>query len=241
MKWKFLRLFHTLMHRIENLDLFQLFEGREYHRVRIAVSFLLILVGLGLFVWQLDDVAAVEQSCRDPIVVEAVIEVEVLDGTYNDEYISYVCDGVSFDRVYLGSRKSWMSLDRDGETILVALDPRDHGILAKDMVNGEMFFGSLVLASLGFAVLLYSALLNSEKLRYLLVRRGRRECRDLDQPDYPVDLIILTVLIYLVMSIVLWCVFPLAVGIGSTLGAGMILITGAAIQGISRSLERNRK
>jgi hypothetical protein len=66
----------------------------------------------------------------------------------------------------------------------------------------------------------------------MLVRLGPQECKDRDEPDYIVHMVVLTVLIYMVMTIAMWCVFPLSVGFAPTMAGGMILVVGAAAMGI---------
>lgn len=222
-------------------QIFNFFESPGKRRLRLGIACLLILVGLWGFVGQLDDVAAYEQACREPIAVEAVIDVvEYNSGSY-EEYVSYTCEGVRYERVFLRHRKSHLALDDDGERITVTLDPRDHGTLTRHMIREERWHISLGMMALGLAMLVYCGLLGNERLRSWLVSHGSIEGRELDQPDYPVDMAVLTILCYLVMAMGLWGLFPLAVGFAPTLAAGLTLVTGAVFRGLSMAVERNYK
>lgn len=222
-------------------QLFSFFETPGKRRLRVGIALVLILVGVVLFCWQMDDVAALELSCREPIEVEAVIDVVPYNSASYDKYVSYTYEGVQYERVFLYHTKSHLAMDDDGATITVTLDPRDHGALTQHMVNEEAVFGGMVLAALGLAGLLYSAFLGNEKLRSWLVRHGRPENRELDQPEYLVDVAVLTVLVYLVMTVGMWAVFPLAMGFGPTLGAGFALVMGTAFWGFGMALDRSYK
>lgn len=219
-------------------QIFNFFESPSKRRLRVCIALALILVGLSLFVWQIDDVAALEQSRREPVQVEAVIHVEVVDGTYNDEYISYVCDGVSYDRVYLGRKKSWLSMEREGKTMVVTLDPRDHGKLERDMVKDNWFLCSVLMMALGVSMLIYCAALGSDRIRRWLVAVAAKDCRKMDNPDYLPDLVILTMVVHLVMTLVLWGCFPRSVGFAPAFMPFLLLVSWLPIRIILRLHER---
>lgn len=219
-------------------QIFNFFESPSKRRLRVCIALALFLVGLSLFVWQIDDVAALEQSRREPVQVEAVIHVEVVDGTYNDEYISYVCDGVSYDRVYLGRKKSWLSMEREGKTMVVTLDPRDHGKLERDMVKDNWFLCSVLMMALGASGLLYSAVLGADRVRRWLVCIAGTENRKQDVPDYLLDFVMLTLVVYLVLDLVLWRRFPQAVGFGPALTPILLLVFGVILRQTIRLYER---
>ena len=206
-----------------DVQIFRFFESTAKRGLRIGIALALLLAGLGLFLWQMDDVAALEQSCRDPIVVEAVIDVvEYNSGSY-DEYVSYTCDGVPYERVFLRSRKSHEAPNDEGNRISITLDPRNHGALAKYMVSMECWNLSLELLSLGLAVFGYGFALRKPKIRQWLVRQSFRREREQEQPDYPVDLAFVTILMLGLLGLLLWGVFPMAVGGSVALVAGMLL------------------
>ena len=223
-------------------QIFNFFESPLKRRLRVGIALALILVGLSLFVWQIDDVAALEQSRRKPVQVEAVIHVEVEYGinTYYREYISYSIDGVSYDRVFLSSGKSPYRMERDGEIELVNLDPRDHGKLERDMVRDNRFLCSVLMMALGVSGLLYSAVLGSDRVRRWLVSIAAKDSRKLENPDYLPDLVILTVLVYLLMTLVLWGCFPLAVGFVPAFVPFLLLVSWVPIRMIFRLSERKK-
>lgn len=218
------------------------FESPAKRRLRIGIALTLILAGLVLFVWQIEDVVALEQSRREPVQVEAVIHVEVEYGinTYYTEYISYSIDGVSYDRVFLRSGRSPHRMERDGETELVNLDPRDHGKLERDMVRDNRFLCSVLMIALGVSVLLYCAALGWNRIRRWLVSIAAKDSRELENPDYLPDLVILTVLVYLLMTLVLWGCFPLAVGFVPAFVPFLLLVSWVPIRMIFRLSERKK-
>ena len=221
-------------------QIFNFFESPSKRRLRVGIALALILVGLSLFVWQIDDVAALEQSRREPVQVEAVIHVEGEYGidTYYTEYISYSIDGVSYDRVFLRSGKSPYRMERDGETVLVRLDPRDHGKLEQDMVKDNWFLCSVLMMALGVSMLGYCAALGSDRIRRWLVAVAAKDCRKMDNPDYLPDLVILTMVVHLVMTLVLWVGFPRSVGFAPAFMPFLLLVSWLPIRIILRLHER---
>ena len=85
-------------------------------------------------------------------------------------------------------------MERDGETELVNLDPRDHGKLERDMVRDNRFLCSVLMIALGVSVLLYCAALGWNRIRRWLVSIAAKDSRKLENPDYLPDLVILGVL-----------------------------------------------
>lgn len=223
-------------------QIFSFFETPGKRRLRVGIALALILVGLALFLWQIDDVAALEQSRRAPVQVEALIDVEVEHGanTYYTEYISYECDGIVYDRIFLRSGRSPLQMERDGETELVNLDPRDHGKLEQDMVKDNWFLCSVLMMALGVSMLVYCAALGSDRIRRWLVAVAAKDCRRMDNPDYLPDLVILTIAAYLVMTLVLLGFFPLAVGFAPSFMPLLLLVSWVPIRIIFRLSERNQ-
>ena len=205
-----------------DVQIFSFFESPSKRGMRIGIAVMLMLLGLCLLAWQLDDVAALEQSCRDPIVAEAVIDVvEYNSGSY-DAYVSYTCDGVRYERVFLYRTKNHYAKDDEGKLKSVTLDPRDHGALARHIVSTERWNLSLVLLALGLAWLGYCFALGKPKIRQWMIRQAFRRERELEQPDYPVDLAFVTLLVLVLMGLILWACFPMAVGGSVSLTAGMV-------------------
>ena len=223
-------------------QIFNFFESPAKRRLRVGIALALILVGVCLFVWQIDDVAALEQSRRDPLQVEAVINVEVTYGidTHYTEYISYLCDGIQYDRIFLRSGRSPHRMERDGETELVNLDPRNHRKLERDMVNDNSFLCSVLMMALGASVLLYCAALGWNRIRRWLVAVAAKDSRKLENPDYLPDLAILTMLVYLLMTLLLWGGFPLAVGFAPAFVPFLLLVSWVPIRMIFRLSERKK-
>lgn len=218
-------------------QIFRFFESPVKRGLRIGIGLVLMLLGLGLFVWQLDDVAALEQSCREPIVVDAVIDVVQYNSGSYDEYVSYTYEGVSYERVFLCYRKSHHAPEDEGDLISVTLDPRDHGALARHMVSMECWNLSLVLMALGLALFGYCLALRKPKIRQWLARQAFCNERELDQPDYPVNLAFMTLLVLMLIGLALWACFPMAIGGSVSLTAGMVFGFGWVLRASIRRYE----
>lgn len=187
--WKY-----RLIGKLEAVELMPFFEpvDMRHRMVQWAAVLLLICLGAGMFLWNLDDLQICEQISREPLLVEAVISVEKESGLlshYYTQYLSYTHNGIAYDRVIYRSNQNPGLWADDGETITISVDPRDPGKLAKKILNDTVIVGSILLTAAGAALAVYAAALRSGRFRRWRCRRSGKE-----DPDYLMDLVLLTVL-----------------------------------------------
>ena len=147
--------------------------------IKWGVSLLTLALGICIFLHNLDGLQAYEYALQNPLILEAEKEiVPTMSATGYDIYASYRYGGVEYQHIYYG-RYSTDRGDADiiwspGAPIVIAVDPNHPGVPIKFMFREITVFISVVLASLGFASLLYGAALEFPRFRKWRVARANR-------------------------------------------------------------------
>lgn len=196
------------------MGLYAFFELQKMRWVRWTVVVLLVCLGIGIFLQNLDDLRNYEAACHDPVNVVAVISVEEERGwigTYYCEYLSYTYDGAAYERVLYRTGESADSLLEDGNTITVTLDPRNPGALAIRMVSVGSLYLAVVLTGVAAALGLYCLALQSSRFYAWRVRRVKK--RKACGPAYARDVFLLTLALIFLLGTALAMVFPSTCGL----------------------------
>lgn len=182
--------------------------------IKLIAALLLLVVGIGMLLFNIPDALAYEQACKDPILVEAVISVdEVLadDVWYRpvprwEMYLSYEYNGKEYQDVYYYGRQNPYYSDREGEVVTVALNPKNPGELRMQMVN-ITFSYSVVPISAGLALLIHGILIDLDS--YGQWRKSLAEkYPKLLSIDALKDVVVIFVLLMFLSHLILKFIFP---------------------------------
>lgn len=204
---------------------------RKHTLIRWTVIVLLIAMGVGILALNLDDLRAYERAVEEPILVEAVISVEE-NGWWDEHYtafLSYTYEGVDYEGVPYWSHQHLDLVQRLGDTVTVALDPRDHGQLAMKMVKTGRINAAIVMLSFGIGLLAYFLALRSEAFRAKREEKAARHSWNKGKPDYVLDTALFVVPVLVLLELGLAVLFPAAFGIGPFVATGVSAFAGAAI------------
>lgn len=186
--------------------------------VKWGIIYFLLLLGLSIFLINLDDLHAFAYACEHPIIVEAERKLVYTHEPYHDIYISYTYDGVQYEDIYYGYSKN-PGIRWDGvKTLTVALDPNDPGTPVEYMYHATPAALGVVLWSLGLSMLIYGTLLEFPAFRAWRVRKANhpgflsrpygKPTAYSANPEYLTDFVVISVPIFVVHAILLMFIFP---------------------------------
>ena len=183
-----------------------------------SIIALVLLLGISIFLLNLDDIQAYEYARRNPIIVEAERNLVYKHDTYHEIFISYSFNGVRYSNVYYGTSKnpgiSWDGID----TITVAVAPNDPGMPIRNMFDPAPILLGIVLWELGLSKLIYGIAIEFSNFRQWRVsqvnktgffsRPYGKPVTYSANPDYLKDFIFLFTPIALICLIILGFSFP---------------------------------
>ena len=146
---------------MRHFDLRWLFEPTTLQQK--AVKWLAIIlanvVGISAFVSIMLDISCLQRVCREGVYVEAVVSVRlgelwILEADY-ESWLSYEFDGKCYEDVFYRGSRSPSLMEDNGKTIRVLIDPQNPTQLAEKIVNIFWVAVSLIVFSVGIAMLLY--------------------------------------------------------------------------------------
>lgn len=213
---------------------------RKHTVIRWTVVVLLIAMGAGILALNLDDLRTFELAAREPILVEAQISV-VDEGWWSESYmmyLSYTYGGVEYEKVpYLGNQNPATPY-REGETVTVALDPRDPGELVMHMLKSGQINAAMFMLSAGLGLMAYFLALRSEAFRRKREEKAARHSRNKGRPDYILDTVLFTVPILVMLILTMGAVFPEAYGGAHYIPLGLLALMGAAFYFPMKALQK---
>lgn len=179
---------------------------------------LVLLLGISIFLLNLDDIQAYEYARRNPIIVEAERNLVYKRDTYHEIYISYSFNGVRYSNVYYATSKN-PGIRWDGNnTITVAVAPNDPGIPIRNMFDPAPILLGIVLWALGLSMLIYGIAIEFSTFRQWRIsqvnqsgffsRPYGKPVSYSANPDYLKDFIFLFIPIAMICLIMLGFSFP---------------------------------
>lgn len=213
---------------------------RKHTVFRWTAVLLMIVLGAGVLVLNLDDLRACELSAREPILVEA--EISVTDvGWWTESYkmcLSYTYDGVFYEGVPYLANQNPATPGRAGEKLTVALDPRDHGSLAMHILKSGWINAAIFMLSAGLGLMAYFLALRSEVFRRKREEKAAHHSWNNGRPDYILDSVKFTAPILVMFTLAIGAVFPAAYGGGQYITLGLLAIMGAAFYFSMKALQK---
>jgi len=184
---------------------------------------LVLCLGLGLFLVNLPDLIAYNEVCKEPVYVEATISVRMESSQYYDEYLSYEYENTMYKDIYYRHVKSWVA-NEPGTIITVAINPNNPAQLVEHMVQDDFLQLSLLIFSVGLAMLLYGIAIEFAAFRNWRLAKAIRKSSRAIEPDYLMDMFVLSALVAAIVFTVMVLRFPYANSLFDGLPAIVILV-----------------
>ena len=191
--------------------------------IKWGIILMVLLLGVSIFLTNLDDMQAYEYACKNPVIVEAKRTVKVSQPrfsaiTYYDLYLSYHYEGVDYSDILYRSTQNSNYLFDDIDTITVAVAPNNPSIPIIRMFNEGPITFAVVLCLLGLSMLIYGILIELPLFRDWRIRQENRRrakwkphtCANkfATHPDYFRDLFMVFAPIAFISYIILEIIFP---------------------------------
>ena len=191
--------------------------------IKWGIILMVLLLGVSIFLTNLDDMQAYEYACKNPVIVEAKRTVKVSQPrfsaiTYYDLYLSYHYEGVDYSDILYRSTQNSNYLFDDIDTITVAVAPNNPSIPIIRMFNEGPITFAVVLCLLGLSMLIYGILIELPLFRDWRIRQENRRrakwkphtCANkfATHPDYFRDLFMVFAPIAFISYIILETIFP---------------------------------
>jgi hypothetical protein len=191
--------------------------------IKWGTILLVLLLGVSIFLTNLDDMQAYEYACKNPIIVEAKQTVKVTQSWFSgttcyDLYLSYHYDGVDYNDILYRNTQNPNYMFADVDTITVAVAPNDPSIPIIRMFNEGPITFAVVLCLLGLSMLIYGILIELPLFRDWRIRQENRRrakwkphtCANkfATHPDYFRDLFMVFAPLAFISYIILEIIFP---------------------------------
>ena len=182
------------------------YRGRAVKWIGITLT---LLMGLGLFLCNLNDLIAYEKACAVPTYVQATVSVS-MGSNPNRRYVerlSYEYSGVEYQDVFYTSHAYRDTAAKDGEVISVAINPENPGELLQCMVNFGFVYAGIIVTALGFALLSYGIISETSAFQ--------KRCRTCGNPlsHHQISIILLFGVFLAVEFAAMCIIFPRATGL----------------------------
>jgi len=186
--------------------------------IKWGIITLILLLGISIFLLNLDDIKTYEYACEHPIIVEAERELVYKHDTYHEIYLSYTYDGVKYDNIYYRTSKN-PGIRWDGvETLTVAVAPNDPGVPLRNMFDAAPILCAAMLWALGLSMLVYGIAIEFSSFRQWRIQQANRPgflsrsygkpAQYAANPDYGKDFIFVFIPIVFLSLIILGFSFP---------------------------------
>ena len=130
------------------------YRGRAVKWIGITLT---LLLGVGLFLGNLNDLVVYEKACAEPTYVQAAVSVSMGSNPNRryEERLSYEYSGVEYKDIFYASHAYRDTAMKDGEVVSVAINPENPGELLQHMVNFGFVYAAIIVTALGLALLSY--------------------------------------------------------------------------------------
>lgn len=191
--------------------------------IKWGIIVFLLLLSIFIFLINLDGLMAYENACNNPVYVQATITVRRSTGLTAsvgslDAVLSYNYDGVQYQDVYYRGNQNPRMWDDHGDTITVAVNPKNPSQLVKWMLNEMTVLFSILLWALGLSMLVYTIALDIPVFYTWRIRAANKPpflsrpygkpSPVVFKPDYIKDIAVLIILICIVTIVILSLIFP---------------------------------
>ena len=216
----------NLLSRIPWHDFWEPKTGK-HKLIKYGIIALVLVLGIGVFLIQLDELQTYEYACANPIILEAdrtVVDSEYwfTGGTYYEIYLSYEYDGIFYENVFYMTSKN-PGTPWDGiKTVTVALAPNDPGVPIRNMFQEGPVFLAIILWSVGLSMLIYGMGLTFPAFRQWRVRRANhpglfsrpygKPFPQAENPDYGKDWFFTFTPVIIISAILIILIFPYSFG-----------------------------
>ena len=187
--------------------------------VKWTAIVMLILLGFGLFAWNLEDIRTHEYACANPVYVQATIHVREATpffslSTYYERLLSYEYNGQTYQDVRYAFNQNPYAPSYDGTVITVAIDPSHPGRLVSHILNETAVSWCPAVIAFGLTLLVYGLAIENSQFREKRVEKAnkRRSIHTAD-PDYLYDIFWIFLILLIVIMTVLCLLFPYTYGI----------------------------
>lgn len=187
--------------------------------IKWVTVLLIVFIGTGIFLLNLDDVIAYEELVKNPVYVQATISVEqegFLIVSY-PMYLSYSYAGKTYEKVPYKANQNKLNLRDDGKSLTVAINPDDPTQLASKMVNRFLFDASLLIIVIGYALLFYGIAIEIEPFRNWRSKKTKGKDCIMENPDYAKDVFLISLVMILSLTLALALCFPNIYGLADIL------------------------
>jgi hypothetical protein len=185
-----------------------------------VVKWLAILVvnviGVFFLVSTIQDISYYQRVCREGVWVDAVIS--VLPGDiWNrkadyESWLSYEYDGIRYEDVFYDGGRSPERMKDNGKTIRVLIDPQNPTQLAERIVNIFLVAVSLIVFSVGIAMLLYGIAIEVPGFYQKCLALQQRKYPHLTSLDHWPDVGLMAGILFIVLWITLILIFRDVIG-----------------------------
>ena len=188
------------------------YRGRAVKWIGITLT---LLLGVGLFLVNLNDLIVYEKACKEPTYVRAAVSVSV-GSNPNRRYVerlSYEYSGVEYQDVFYASHAYRDTAAKDGEVVSVAINPENPGELLQYMVNFGFVYAGIIVTALGLALLTCGIIFESSAFRKRHSTYGQKNPYGNPLSLHQVNIILLFGVFLAVEFAAMCMIFPHATGL----------------------------
>ena len=193
------------------------FEPEKYcgRAVKWIAITLMLLLGVGLFLVNLNDLIGYEKACAEPIYVQAAVSVS-MESNPNRRYVerlSYEYSGVEYKDIFYASHPYRDTAAKDGEVISVAINPETPGELLQYMVNFGFVYAGIIVTALGLALLTYGIICETSAFQKRRRTYGQKNAYGKPLSHHQISIILLFGVFLAVEFAGMCIIFPNATGL----------------------------
>ena len=193
------------------------FEPEKYcgRAVKWIAITLMRLLGVGLFLVNLNDLIGYEKACAEPIYVQAAVSVS-MESNPNRRYVerlSYEYSGVEYKDIFYASHPYRDTAAKDGEVISVAINPETPGELLQYMVNFGFVYAGIIVTALGLALLTYGIICETSAFQKRRRTYGQKNAYGKPLSHHQISIILLFGVFLAVEFAGMCIIFPNATGL----------------------------
>jgi hypothetical protein len=177
------------------------------------IAILLVnVIGIVCFVSSVMDICYLQRVCREGVWVDAVISAKP-GNIWNrkadyESWLSYEYDGIRYEDVFYDAGRSPERMKDNGKTIRVLIDPQNPPQLAEKIVNIFWVAVSLIVFSVGIAMLLYGVAMEVPGFYQKRLALQQRKYPHLTSLDHWPDVGLMAGILFIVLWITLILIFP---------------------------------
>ena len=193
------------------------FDPEKYHSRAakwIGIT-LTLLLGVGLFLVNLNDLIVYEKASKEPTYVQAAVSV-TMGSNPNRRYVerlSYEYSGVEYKDIFYASHPYRDTAAKDGEVISVAINPETPGELLQYMVNFGFVYAGIIVTALGLALLTYGIICETSAFQKRRRTYGQKNAYGKPLSHHQISIILLFGVFLAVEFAGMCIIFPNATGL----------------------------